>query len=86
MIGISGWLRFGAAAIALAAASYGAVPVRAADIIADWPTIGAYSSIFAIAFRKYQNTFAQPFERVTVWVKPRHVGGEFRFAKGREPA
>lgn len=39
MIGISGWLRFGAAAIALAAASYGAVPVRAADIIADWPTI-----------------------------------------------
>jgi nicotinamidase-related amidase len=39
MIRISGCLRFGAAAIALAAASYGAAPVRAADIIADWPTI-----------------------------------------------
>ena len=39
MIGIPGWLRFGAAVIALAAASYGAAPVRAADIIADWPTI-----------------------------------------------
>jgi nicotinamidase-related amidase len=32
-------LRFGAAAIALAAASYGTAPARAADIIADWPTI-----------------------------------------------
>jgi hypothetical protein len=39
MIGVPGWLRFGAAAIALAAASYGAAPARAADIIADWPTI-----------------------------------------------
>lgn len=39
MIGFPGWLRFGAAAIALAATSYGAAPVRAADIIADWPTI-----------------------------------------------
>ena len=39
MIGIPDWLRFGTAAIALAAASYGAAPARAADIIADWPTI-----------------------------------------------
>jgi hypothetical protein len=39
MIRISGWLRVGAAAIALAAASYGAPPAYAADIIADWPTI-----------------------------------------------
>jgi hypothetical protein len=39
MIGVPGWLRFGAAAIALAAASYGAAPARAADIIVDWPTI-----------------------------------------------
>ena len=39
MIGMPGWLRFGAAAIAFVAASYGVAPVRAADIIADWPTI-----------------------------------------------
>lgn len=39
MTGIPGWLRIGAASIALAAASYGAAPARAADIIADWPTI-----------------------------------------------
>jgi nicotinamidase-related amidase len=39
MIGIPGRLQLGAAAIALAAASYGAAPARAADIVADWPTI-----------------------------------------------
>ncbi len=33
------WLRFGTAVFVLAAASYGAAPARAADIIADWPTI-----------------------------------------------
>src|SRR5882724_1458595 len=38
MIGMTGWLRLGAVAIA-AAAIYGAVPVRAADIMADWPTV-----------------------------------------------
>jgi nicotinamidase-related amidase len=36
---VPGLLRFGAPAIALAVASYGGAPARAADIIADWPTI-----------------------------------------------
>src|SRR5260370_22201224 len=39
MSGIPGWLRLGAAAIAIAATGYGAAPARAADIIADWPTL-----------------------------------------------
>src|SRR5258708_25483980 len=39
MTGIQGRLHLGAAAIALAAASYGAAPARAADIVADWPAI-----------------------------------------------
>ena len=39
MIGVPGWLRFGAAAIALAVVGCGAGPARAADIVADWPTI-----------------------------------------------
>src|SRR6202035_2340590 len=39
MIGIAGRLRFGAAVIALVAASYEAAPARAANLIADWPTI-----------------------------------------------
>ena len=39
MAAISGWLRLGAAAVVLSAASYGAAPARAADVIADWPTI-----------------------------------------------
>src|SRR5580704_16589581 len=39
MIGIPGRLHSGVAAIALAAASYGVAPGRAADIIADWPTL-----------------------------------------------
>jgi hypothetical protein len=39
MVGILSLLRFGAIAIVLAAANYGAVPARAADVIAGWPTI-----------------------------------------------
>src|SRR5258708_37047361 len=39
MTGIQGRLHLGAAAIALAAASYGAAPARAADIVADWPAL-----------------------------------------------
>jgi nicotinamidase-related amidase len=39
MARILGWLRLGAAAIALAAAGYGAAPANAADVIADWPTL-----------------------------------------------
>ena len=40
MTGISGWLRLLAAAIAVAVVGYGAAaPARAADIVADWPTI-----------------------------------------------
>jgi nicotinamidase-related amidase len=39
MIGIPGWSRLGAAAIAFAAAISGAGTARAADIIADWPAI-----------------------------------------------
>jgi nicotinamidase-related amidase len=39
MIGMPGWMRLSGVAMPLAAAIYGAVPVRAADIIADWPTI-----------------------------------------------
>jgi hypothetical protein len=32
-------MRLGAAAISLVAAGYGGAPARAADIIADWPTL-----------------------------------------------
>src|SRR5260370_37862823 len=39
MTGIAGRLHMGAVAVALAAASYGAAPVRAADIVADWPAL-----------------------------------------------
>jgi nicotinamidase-related amidase len=39
MMGIPGWSRLAAAAIAFAAAISGTGTVRAADIIADWPTI-----------------------------------------------
>src|ERR1700728_3329805 len=39
MTGIAGWLRLGATAIALAAVGYGSGPARAADVMADWPTI-----------------------------------------------
>ncbi|HVA11616.1 MAG TPA: cysteine hydrolase [Stellaceae bacterium] len=39
MKGISGWLRLGAAAVALAAATDGAASARAADLIAEWPSI-----------------------------------------------
>src|SRR3954470_19504393 len=39
MAGIPRWLRFGAAAIALAAASYEATPASATDVVAEWPTI-----------------------------------------------
>jgi nicotinamidase-related amidase len=39
MIGILGWLRLGAAAIAFAAAIPGARSAHAVDIIADWPNI-----------------------------------------------
>src|SRR6266436_6375848 len=39
MTGIPGRLHLGAVAIALAAASYGAAPARAADIVADWPAL-----------------------------------------------
>jgi nicotinamidase-related amidase len=36
---ISSWLRLGAAFVAAAAMSTGAMPARAADVIAEWPTI-----------------------------------------------
>src|SRR5882757_8015383 len=39
MARILGWLRLGAAAIALAAAGYATGPASAADIVADWPTL-----------------------------------------------
>jgi nicotinamidase-related amidase len=39
MIGLAGWLRLGVAATAFAAAISGAGTARAADLIADWPTI-----------------------------------------------
>lgn len=39
MTGTPGWLRLCAAAIPFAAALHGPVPVRAADIIADWPSV-----------------------------------------------
>ena len=39
MNGIPGWLRFCVAAIPCAAAIYGTVPARGADVIADWPSI-----------------------------------------------
>jgi len=39
MIGIPGWMRLCAVAIGLAAAAMAETPARAADIIADWPTI-----------------------------------------------
>src|SRR5437773_1904756 len=39
MARIPGWLHFGAAVIALAAAGYGAVPARATDVVAEWSTI-----------------------------------------------
>ena len=39
MSGISGMLRLGAMALALAAAGYGAAPARAADLLADWAAL-----------------------------------------------
>jgi nicotinamidase-related amidase len=36
---ISRWLRLGIASMAIAASSYGAMPARAADLIAEWSTI-----------------------------------------------
>jgi nicotinamidase-related amidase len=36
---IPGWLRFCAAIGALVVAGYGAAPTRAADVVADWPTL-----------------------------------------------
>jgi nicotinamidase-related amidase len=39
MIGLFGWMRLSAAALALVAAPYGGAPARAADVIAEWPTI-----------------------------------------------
>jgi nicotinamidase-related amidase len=36
---ISGWLRFGAASVVIAASSYGAIPARATDVTAEWSTI-----------------------------------------------
>src|SRR5260221_2115921 len=39
MTGIAGRLYLGAVSIALAAASYGAAPACAADIVADWPAL-----------------------------------------------
>lgn len=35
----SGWLRFGAASAMIAAVTYGAVPARATDVVAEWATI-----------------------------------------------
>ena len=39
MTRIQGLVRFGLVAVAFAAVIYGAAPARAADIIADWPTV-----------------------------------------------
>jgi nicotinamidase-related amidase len=39
MPAISGWLRLGAASLAIAASTYGAIPARATDVIAEWSTI-----------------------------------------------
>ena len=36
---VSGWLRLGAASLAIAASTYGAIPARATDVIAEWSTI-----------------------------------------------
>src|SRR5512133_2099779 len=53
---------------------------------ADWPTIGAYSSIFVIPFRKYEDALAKSFQRVAVRIQPCYLLGKFRLSKGREPA
>jgi nicotinamidase-related amidase len=39
MPALSGWLRLGAASLAIAASIYGAIPARATDVIAEWSTI-----------------------------------------------
>jgi hypothetical protein len=39
MPAISGWLRLGAASLAIAASTYCAIPARATDVIAEWSTI-----------------------------------------------
>ncbi len=39
MIGIPGWLRLGAASVAIATSTYGAIPASATDVIAEWSTI-----------------------------------------------
>ena len=39
MRSISGWLRFCAASVVIAASTSGAVPARATDVIAEWSTI-----------------------------------------------
>lgn len=39
MPAISGWLRLGAASVAIAASTCGAVPARATDVTAEWSTI-----------------------------------------------
>ena len=39
MPAFSGWLRLGAASLAMAASIYGAIPARATDVIAEWTTV-----------------------------------------------
>src|SRR5262252_9224343 len=39
MPAISRWLRLGAASLAIAASTYGVLPARATDVIAEWSTI-----------------------------------------------
>jgi nicotinamidase-related amidase len=34
-----GWLRLGAASVVIAASTYGAIPARATDVVAEWSTI-----------------------------------------------
>ena len=39
MPAISGWLHLSAASLTIAASTYGAIPARATDVIAEWSTI-----------------------------------------------
>jgi nicotinamidase-related amidase len=36
---ISGWLRFGAASLAIVASTYGVIPAHATDVVTEWSTI-----------------------------------------------
>ena len=39
MPAISGWLRFGAASLAIGASAYGVIPAHATDVVTEWSTI-----------------------------------------------